>query len=461
MVAFPYGTFQGSFVTSLVMMLVHDAHHQGHIVRHGYYLAHETTNIPHGRNQIVRTFLDETDAEWLWFVDTDQTFDADILDRMLGAADPHERPILGALVFSYSRGDAQEVVPTLWTVHDGAFVRITQIPAGQRFLTLAATGTGCVLIHRTVLEAVRDLPVPTRPDLTFGATSWPWFQYSDWVNPDGRPDVMGEDLTFFLRAAAAGYPTTVDTTIEVGHVKRTEITRATYERQFIAPAALPTFVVIPVRSKHHLTDALIGQLLDQGDADAIFVMDNGADTDPYRHDHPAVHVVPAAGHNIHRMWNDGVAAATAGAPRCNIAILNNDLAIGPGFLAGLARELRLVDRCLAVSPNYDARPGTGFQPVSGICANRYDGTGGLAGFAFMIPGEMFAAGFPPFDETLAWWYGDNDFVLQVEAHGGVYGIARDVTCEHIDGGSQTARDVDLTARIAADRATFQAKWGRA
>ena len=270
-----------------------------------------------------------------------------------------------------------------------------------------------------------------------------------------------DDPAPFLRAAAAGYPTTVDTTIEVGHVKRTEITRATYERQPIASAALPTFVVVPVRSKHHLTDALIGQLLDQGDADAIFVMDNGADTDPYCHDHPAVHVIPAAGHNIHRMWNDGVAAATAGAPRCNIAILNNDLAIGPGFLAGLARELRLVDRCLAVSPNYDARPGTGFQPVSGICANRYDGTGGLAGFAFMIPGEMFAAGFPPFDETLAWWYGDNDFVLQVEAHGGVYGIARDVTCEHIDGGSQTARDVDLTARIAADRATFQAKWGRA
>jgi hypothetical protein len=458
MLAFPYGTFEGSFVTSLVMTLVHDAHHQGHIVHHGYYLAHETTNIPHGRNQIVRTFLNETDAEWLWFIDTDQTFDADTLDRMLASADPHQRPILGALVFSYSRGDAQEIVPTLWTVHNEAFVRITQIPAGEQYLTLAATGTGCVLIHRSVLEAVRDLPVPTRPEITFGQTAWPWFQYSDWINADGHPDVMGEDLTFFLRAAAAGYPTTVDTTIEVGHVKTTEITRASYERQPIAVAALPTFAVIPVRGQHHLTDALIGQLLDQGDVDAIFVLDNGAEENPYHHTDPTVHVIPSAGLNIHQMWNRGIQTATTGAPRCNIAILNNDLAIGSGFLSGLAATLRSTSQCLAVSPNYDRRPGTGFFPVSGICANRYDGTGGLAGFAFMIPGEMFAAGFPPFDETFEWWYGDNDFVLQIERFGGTYGIALDVTCAHLDGGSKTADSYDLAERIAADRARFITKW---
>lgn len=457
MIAYPYGQLEGAFVTSLVMLLVYDAHHHGRVVNGGYFLPLQTTNIAHGRNQIVRTFLDETTADWLWFIDTDQTFDPDVLDRLVDAADPTDRPILGALVFSYSRGDAQEIVPTLWTIRDGHLARITQIPAGDQ-LTLAATGTGCVLIHRSVLEAVRDFPVPGQTH-TFGDTAWPWFQYSDWINADGQPDVMGEDLTFFLRATAAGFPTVVDTRIEVGHVKRRDIGRADYDTQPVALGALPNFAIIPVKGKHHLTDAVVDELLAQGDCDAIFVLDNGADTDPY----PAragVEVIPCAGLNIHEMWNLGVGTCIAGAPRCNIAILNNDLELGAGFIAGLARTLRTQERCLAVSPNYDARPGTGFQAVHGICANRYDGTGGLAGFAFMVPGEMFTSGFPPFDEQLGWWYGDSDFVLNVERVGGIYGLALDVACTHLDGGSVTARDADLAGQIALDRQHFGAKWGQ-
>lgn len=458
MLAYPYGAFEGGFVTSLTMLLVYDAHHGRHIVDGGFFLALQTTNIPHGRNQIVRTFLDKTDADWLWFVDTDQTFEPNVLERMLAVADAKTRPILGALVFSFSRGDAQEIVPTLWTIRDEQIARIMQIP-GEGLLPVAATGTGCVLIHRRALEAVRDLQVPGRTH-AYGDTSWPWFQYSDWVNADGKPDVMGEDLTFFLRAAAAGIPTYVDTRIEVGHVKRREIGRTEYELQPLGVTAIPNFVVIPVKGHHDLTDALVDQLLDQGEADGIFIFDNGSDTDPYPQ-RPGVTVIPAAGKNIHEMWNAGVQTCVSGAPRCNIAILNNDLEVGPGFLSGLAATLRADSRRLAVSPNYDNRPGTGFLEVKGICANRYDGTGGLAGFAFMVPGEMFAAGFPPFDETLQWWYGDADFILNIERFGGMYGIARDVSCVHVNGGSQsTVEDDTFRTVIAEDRARFEAKWKR-
>ena len=457
MLAYPYGEFEGAFVTSLVMCLVYDAHHGKHIIDGGYFLPLETTNIPHGRNQIVRIFLEDTNADWLWFVDTDQRFDPDVLERMLASADPDTRPILGALVFSFSRGDGQEIVPTLWTIQDDQIARIMQVP-DQDVVPLAATGTGCVLVHRKVFEAVRDMQIPGQSK-TFGETSWPWFQYSDWI-ADGKPDVMGEDLTFFLRATAAGFVTHVDTRIEVGHVKRKEIGRAEYQAQPLALGAIPNFAVIPVKGKHHLTDNLVAQLLEQGECDGVFILDNGSDTNPYPNPH-GVDVIPAAGLNIHQMWNLGVNACVTGSPRCNIAILNNDLDIGPGFLAGLAVQLRTVPRCLAVSPNYDKRDGTGFQQVHGICANRYDGTGGLAGFAFMVPGEMFAAGFPRFDERLAWWYGDNDFTMNLERFGAVYGIARDVECVHLDGGSVTARDENLEATIAADRAYYESKWANA
>ncbi len=456
MIGFPCGQIEPHFMQSMVFLLVHDAQNAGHVVRGGAYLQMGTTNLPHARNQIVRQFLDNGDWDWLWFVDTDQTFPPDVLDRMLAAADPDERPILGALVFSLNVGDAQRVVPTMWHLTDDdppLLGRVTRVPR-QQLVELHATGTGCVLIHRKVFEAVRDLTVPGGK-ITFGETSWPWFQYSDWVSDIG-PDVMGEDLTFFIRASAAGFTTTVDTTIEVGHVKRGVIGLNEYLSQPLDEPA-PSFVVIPVKGRHDLTDKLVRQLQEQGQAERIIILDNGADTDPYLN--ADVKVIPSAGKNIHEMWNTGIAAAIEEAPRCNIAILNNDLEIGSHFLTGLEHVLRSNPRILAVSPNYDGRRvEDGFQPVRGICARKYDGTGGLAGFAFMVKGEMFANGFPFFDEKLQWWFGDNELTLHIEEAGGVYGIATGTTVVHVDGGGQTGTDAEFAKAIEEDRAYFMEKW---
>ena len=112
---------------------------------------------------------------------------------------------------------------------------------------------------------------------------------------------------------------------------------------------------------------------------------------------------------------------------------------------------------MAVSGNYDGRQGSGVVPVSGICANRYDGTGGLAGFAFALRAEWIAGGFR-FDESMRWWYSDNDLCLELEKAGAWYGIAVDALVEHLDGGSQTATPDGWADIIAADRAAFEAKW---
>lgn len=459
MIGTPYGVFQPEFVRSLAFLLVYDAHNGAHVVNGGAYLQYGTTNIPHGRNQIVKQFLERLECDWLLFVDTDQSFDPDLVERMLASADAVERPILGALVFSYQKNDAQEIVPTIWHLTDDdppRMGRIMRVP-DEQLVTCAATGTGCVLIHRKVFEAVRDF-TPPGESKSFGETSWPWFRYTEWVSDVG-PDVMGEDLTFFLRATAAGFPTTIDTTIEVGHIKRGNIGRREYELQAVeAPA--PRFVVIPVKGQHHYTHALLDQLVGQGQAQRIFVFDNGSDSDPFTTDLD-VDVIPAAGMNIHEMWNAGVDMATQSAgPRCDVAILNNDLWIGPDFLAGLSDVLRHHPRVLAVCPNYDARPvGDGFEQLHGICAGRYDGTGGLAGFAFMVRGEPFAAKALRFDENFGFWCGDNDFVIQLEQHGAVYGMATRTDCKHLDGGGRsTVQDEEFRRITKADGEYLRAKW---
>lgn len=463
LLAVPYGTFEPSFVQSLAFFMVYDAQRGGHVVREGGYLQYGTTNLPHGRNQIVKQFL-AGGWDWLWFVDTDQVFAPDTLERMLASADAKERPILGSLIFSFDVNDYQKLKPTLWTIsNDLQPARLQQVPPPgvHPFLT----GTGCVLIHRSVFEGVAAYPVPGSTK-TYGETAWPWFAYSEWTNNDGEPDVFGEDLTFMLKATAAGFVAHVDTRIEVGHRKAFTADLAAYRAEQAGIAAheanehLPTFVVVPVKGNHELTDRLVADLDDQGGYTKVFILDNGADTDPYRTDRAGVEVIPSAGRNIHEMWNEGIKRALDEAPDCNIAILNNDLLIGSDFLAGLVKMLRCDPRIGAVCPNYDGRTFEHpFQPVQGIAANRYDGTGGLAGFAFMVRGDLFSAGLPLFDERLTWWFGDNDFCLNLEQHGLAYGIAIDTTVEHIGGGSQsTVHDADFEAAIAKDRKTFMEKW---
>ena len=470
----PYGSYEPHFVQSWTHLLAWDANHYGRIVGGGASIALGTTNVAHGRNQITRTFWEDTDADWLWWIDTDMQFAPDTLDRMIEAADPTDRPILGALCFSFNQGESQEIIPTLYGLVDGPEgqpvpARAFSLPEPDGVHHVWATGTGCLLVHRRVVDAVFH----HRPDpegQAWGETSWPWFKFSDWT-VENLPDVMGEDLTFCARANAAGFPVHVDTRIEVGHVKPVVIDRRSYEAaQGIDRAN--TYVVVPMKDRRDLTERLLRDLHGQGGYDRIFVYDNGSNKTTRNwlstlNPDWRVSVVDADGWNLHRMWNDGIArAVAAGGGKANVAVLNNDLHIGPNFLPGLATALRSDPRLLAVCPRYDDREIEGpLQLVTGTAGGRTDGTGGLAGFAFMVRGETIGKVLPPFDEEYEWWYGDTDFALEVQARGGLMAMVADVAVEHIGGGSQTAGDgkgkrytPEFAEAIKRDEARFRAKW---
>ena len=451
LLAYPYGDIEPAFMRSVAHLLVWDAKHHRYVIDGGY-LDYQTTNLPHGRNQIVRKFLDFDGVDYLWFVDTDQEFPPDTLDRLMETCSPG-RPIVGALIYTMDNRKTQRFWPTVWSWDDNGLPQQWSTAPRNRLLGpehgVAATGTGCVLIHRSVVEKLYA---------KHGHTSWPWFKYSDIV-VNGEPDVFGEDLTFMARAGAEGFPVHVDTRVEVGHVKRLHVGSSDHVRDLPWDRMLPeTYVVIPVKDRLDLTKQIIRDLRAQGGYDGLFVFDNGSRKDTRewlaKQD---VEVFDAAGANIHQMWNAGIKEAVARWPKANVAILNNDLKIGPDFLSGLSGALRAADELVAVGPNYDGREIEGpIQPVRGISANRYDGTGGLPGFAFMVKGEMFAMGFPGFDENLSWWYGDNDFCLNADQRGLIYALVRDATVEHIGGGSQSG--APDPQEIATDRAYFEAKW---
>lgn len=488
MVAVPSGgNPEASFLRDMLFLEVWDAKHNQVVVNGGSYMQKHGANVAHNRNQLVKIFL-EGGWEWIWFVDDDMTFEPDILDRLLEVADAKERPILGALCFSYHQGRDREVVPTIYQIgeKDGEQKLLSAIgyPRDQ-LIRVVATGTGCLLVHRRVfVELAKRWQTP-----------WPWFNWTEWghsfsswgkipgtdVDYAGPGDHISEDITFCLRAGsphgnradfdpdtAETFPVHVDTRIKCGHRKTVTIDESEYDRRHPFQHGLPpTFVVIPVKGQHEYTESLLRQLAAQKGYAGIFVYDNGADTDPYEGYVPDdCQVFPAPGLNIHEMWNLGVRESLKQHATANIAILNNDLNIGGKFLEGLAEALRAYDQLWAVSPNYDGRTMEhDIQAVKGIAAGRMDGTGGLAGFAFMVKGELFTRGLPLFDESYELWYGDNDFVLTVESLGGICGIVGAVTVEHIDGGSKTAGDgtsrlksQELRDAAARDKKRFEEKW---
>jgi hypothetical protein len=180
------------------------------------------TMIAQARNDIVRTFLDDHTADWLWFIDTDMTFPPDIVDRLVKSAHPRDRPILGALCFSIT-ADFQ-AVPTIYMLRpDGKIGRVLDY-ARNETLRADATGTGCILIHRTVLEKMRE----TNPK------PWEWFVYATIGS-----EPVGEDITFCLRAQEAGFPTHVDTSIKCGHEKPVVVDETMFLTQQMYAGKIP------------------------------------------------------------------------------------------------------------------------------------------------------------------------------------------------------------------------------
>lgn len=166
-------------------------------------------NLSAGRNMICRLFLTQHESQWLFMCDTDMVFPSDTLDRLIAAADPVERPVLGGFCQRLTlQGQPSPTLFQFVSGRDGAVYPVTypRWPDNAVF-RVEGTGAACLLIHRSVLEAVEK---------NTGDRSAPWFRESDCA-----PGLLlGEDLTFCLRCASAGIPVHVHTGIRVGHVKK-------------------------------------------------------------------------------------------------------------------------------------------------------------------------------------------------------------------------------------------------
>jgi hypothetical protein len=218
-----------AFLDSQLDVHDYDQAHQGYLDRAkgGGRISMQTSpRIAEARSQVVDSYLKEfPDADWLWWTDTDATFEPDVLERLMGVASYPERPIVGALAFAGGR--SSNMYPTLYGREDtDAGVVITRPEVDyprDALIKVAGTGCHCVLVHKQVFRGLAK----AFERLDNGQPNpYPWYAEGH-VDAQGHP--IGEDMIFCQRAAALGIDTWVHTGIKTGHVKQAILDESMWE----------------------------------------------------------------------------------------------------------------------------------------------------------------------------------------------------------------------------------------
>jgi hypothetical protein len=157
-----------------------------------------TPSVAYSRRKLAAAAL-EWGAEWILWLDADQTFPPDTLIRLL----MHGKAIIGANI---RRRIVDEIVPTAVRAVEGATESV--FPAADGGIEeVLHIGLGVCLVHASVFQALKQ----------------PYFVET--VAEDGITPI-GEDVSLMHAARTAGFPAFVDHSLsmEVGHIAETILT---------------------------------------------------------------------------------------------------------------------------------------------------------------------------------------------------------------------------------------------
>ena len=189
------------------------------------------------RNQVAATFLDATKDDWLLMIDTDEMLSKDNFAKLLQSADAKLRPIVSGVVFgAWETGEIYpEPVPCIFKTNDtGGLFPVHEYEKDQ-LIEIDAAGTGCLLVHRKVLERFREDANEHQGKM------WGFFQdmplNGEWI---------GEDILFSLRAKSFGYRLFAHTGVLLPHERKYWL-KDVHHEDFKRFAKVPHMSQIPNR----------------------------------------------------------------------------------------------------------------------------------------------------------------------------------------------------------------------
>lgn len=212
------GDYSYCFAESVKDMMFYDLGQRGRIMGHPHGTVAKkcsSAGIVEGRNKVAKAFLDETDSDWLLWIDSDMGFAPDTCDRLLAAADPVQRPVVGGLCFAASadgnssfHGTRHRATPTLYDfveTDDAVGFTARLVYPADEVVQVGGTGSALLLVHRSVLTAIRD---------RYG-DNW----YTPVTHPKG-PTSFSEDLSFCIRTQSIERTVWVHTGVKTTHDKK-------------------------------------------------------------------------------------------------------------------------------------------------------------------------------------------------------------------------------------------------
>jgi hypothetical protein len=466
---------------SMVEMVGYDLSNSGRIMAGGYIAMRcGSDGLVEARNRAVRHFLEDKPADWFFWIDTDMGFEPDTVDRLLEAADPVERPIVGALCFSMRETHSDEMggwrtapTPTIFdwahlkkvkdaglTEEMGFAVRWDYPP--DTLVRCTGTGSACILIHRSVFERIEEAHGPI------------WYNK---VPNTSTGQIVSEDLSFCLRAGALNIPVYVHTGVRTTHLKPAWVAEEDYwlhravtpapgtveehnrkiEQQLAEPAwMVPRFAIIPTHNRPARLLSLVSSLGTQ--CDTIVVLDNASDPPVDEGklqaavpEHVTVSVIRDEQQPPHlsRFWNvmyDRCAELATG-PEWDVASFNDDAVVPAGWYNTCATALREHDKAVV------AHTGTQLVAESDLLDSYpFDRHRRMTPWAHVVKGE---AGLRA-DESMHWWYFDDDFCRQAIDAGGVLAVPGPLV---VNAGANSSTVGALAEQAQRDQQTFAAKWG--
>jgi hypothetical protein len=159
----------------------------------------------HARNAGCQALLSSR-REWLFFLDSDVCPPPDAVHRLLA----HNKPVISGV---YHRRSPPHGVPVMMRNYQW----VTELPAANepQLIEVDFVGAGCLLIHRSVLEALAQRPHPPGK---------PWFHWRvdlDTSVPLG--EAVSEDFSFCQRVRRElGIPILVDCSVRCLHIGTAE-----------------------------------------------------------------------------------------------------------------------------------------------------------------------------------------------------------------------------------------------
>jgi hypothetical protein len=199
-------------------------------------LRSQGNQIARQREKVISYWYEQNKSDWLLWVDSDIVISVDKFKLLWESKDAKERPIVTGVYFTTDTPEDPLMIP-MPTVYnfaeeDGVFgiQRMHPLPDNE-LVKVGAAGMGFVLMHRSVVERIREV----LPDVPF------------FTEAGMNKTFIGEDIYFYALCDKAQVPVWCHTGATVPHMKRFSFDEH-YYKAFFGAVEKESSLILP---KHH------------------------------------------------------------------------------------------------------------------------------------------------------------------------------------------------------------------